>query len=314
MAAILPRLREQQFGHLGYNDTAFVTPPTGIDPWLVQRLMDDINAVAQRIFAATVNFWATEGNGAFLPAPFTSVVADGAFVQGAKTITITGLTSAMHGCTCRLSGSNIFNQILQTGASTYALLYPHDGATTATGSITVYYDAIQLTTAAKIVRPVVCENFNELDPATSEAEMRAPAYLWQRHDGNRMGSYPLGSSQRDTGTPIKYFIESSKLYTGAQQPRMRVYPMPDQPLSITWRQITKFAPVAAWTDTRESVVPLDFHESIFIPLLMAKLTKLAQFQGDVTRTLEAAGEAEAMLRSISKPQVHKDNLIQPGRF
>lgn len=303
--SLITDIRYQQLGQLGETD------PTALSPWLLQKLLDDCNRVGQHLFLnGPAQWWAEEPRGESIAAPVT--VSSVTLTAGSKVVSAAGLTSSMHGCTVQCSGQNTQNRVFQTGASTYGLLMPHNGGTVSNGTMTVWNDCINLTDSSLvIIRPVMLAGLWELLPATNQGDLQSsPWRTFWSHEPQPRGGYPVSGYDRQAATPRQYLVDNSQLYDGGFVPQIRLNPMPDAQYQINWQQRRKFTKITAWTDTRTHIIPADYTESVYIPLVLERLVSLPQFQGSKDAVMADADDARTIMQALSDVQEERDIFVE----
>lgn len=276
-------------------------------------LLTKLNATCQKIYGLSPGSWWNEGPaGDLLLAPVT--LSSMTVTQGSRDFSGSGLTSRMNGCTVMVSGQAMQNRIFEVGSGTWKFLVPHEGSTVANATITVYHDCLNLTdTAITITRPVMMAGRWELLPVKTAAELQLPGYFISTHNSRPSGSgYPVSGWDRQAATPQFYYVDGAQLYGGSYVTQIRVNPMPDVQYPITWFQRDKFTRITSWSDTRTTIIPHDYHDSVLIPLLKASLMQLPGFQGSKDDAVEDAAEAMRMLAELSRPQELMDVYVEVG--
>lgn len=302
--SLVTTLRDQQLGALGETDI------DALSPWLARKLMDDINAVGQEVYAkGPAQWWREVEKGDTLLAPVT--LSSVTVTANSKALSAAGLTTRMHGATVQCSGQSTQNRIFQTGALTWEFLFPHTGTTAANATLTVYHDCLNLTDSVlRIIRPVLIRGVWELQPVESPADLQMAAwYRYPSHNDFLPRGYPVSGWDRQSATPTHYYVDSTQLYGGSYVPQIRVNPLPDAQYSLSWLQRDKFSKIESWNDTRTTIVPHEFNESVLIPLLLARLTRLGNFQGNVEETIRQATVATELLATLSEVQEQKDVVV-----
>ncbi len=293
-------------GLAGYDDPAKAPFNT------LQRVLSDVNAIGQRLLSSTPDsWWAIDDGAETLRAPVA--VSGLTLTAGAKTITGGAFETWMHGCSIQLSGEVHVNEIRRTGASTYELKIPFSGSNTASGAGTVYCDAINLArTAIAVQRPLFIPQRWELQPALNISDLRRMNNLRSHRTADRnLTQYPFLWLYMQINVPTAYLIEQSPQYTGEVLERIRVYPMPDSAYPLTWKQKITFTPVTSLADTRLSLCPHQYLDSVFLPLARRKFAGWPEFKGDRQLAMADAAEAEGILNKLAEKQPHREIFIDP---
>lgn len=305
--SLITTLRDDLLGLAGHEN------PQHAPKSVLERILSDINAVGQRLATdAPSDWWTMQDGGQRIYAP--TALTGLTLTQNSKVISGAGLQSWMHGCCVQLAGETPQNYLIQTGANSWQLLTPYDGASTGSGTGTVYHDAINLDeTSVTIERPMI-ENEWELTPLDDKAQLRwnyytSPPLGHYRGDHAAQSGYPMPAWNREVGTPASYLLEQNPAYDGRVTVRIRLHPLPDAIYKLTYRQRLTFTPVTSFADNRTQIVPHRYHDLIFLPLVRKKFSAHSSFTGNLQLTLNDAREAESKLEALCRPQRHKDNII-----
>lgn len=294
MPSLIESIRDQQFLALGEDISS-------IEAALLARLLNDLNAVGQALYTQGPGSWWGEGpQGDRLRAPtsLSSVTS----TDGSKTIACASFAAWMNGCTVNFNGE--WNRIFQTGASTWELLIPAN-VTTAAGSLIVYHDCLNLTDTSIALSRVILDGYGELANANNVADLEQTlcrSVSFGIPPAQYLPSWWWGGLDRQIDIPRQYAIDGTQLYGGSWVTQIRVNPLPDKSFAIHWTQREKFAKVTSWADTRTSIVPHDYHESVFLPLVLEKLLKHPSFEGDKDEIRTDAARAREIMETLSKPQ------------
>lgn len=291
--ALITDIRAQQFLQIGEEVAS-------IDAALLARLMNDINAVGQYLFTTGPGSWWQESpSGDRLKAPATLTVG-----TTANDRTVTGSFSAyMHGCTVRLAGE--WNRIFQTGASTWQLLVPAV-ATNAAASMVVYHDCLNLTDTSIVISDVLLDGYGHLQPANSVTDLEIPMWYGFTPSPTTQIQFGAWTVERQVDIPRQFAIDGTQLHGGSFVAQIRVNPLPNSAYAIKWTQREKFAKVTDWADTRTTIIPHEYTESVFIPLVLEKLLKHPAFEGDKDVIREEANLARDIMETLSRPQFRRD--------
>lgn len=284
--SLLTDIREQQFLQIGEDVDS-------IEARSLARLLNDINSTAQSLYssAGAGAFWGEGPQGNRLKAPATLTVG---LTVDSKTVT--GSFSAyMHGCSVQVGGE--WNRLFQTGASTWELLIPA-AATNAAALMIVYHDCLNLTDASIAISRLILDGYGELGVVNNLADLETPGW----------SSFTVGRPvlpwwrDREIDTPRQYAIDGTMLYGGSFIAQIRFNPVPDKAYAVHWTQREKFSKIASWADTRTTIIPHDYHESVFIPLVLEKLLKHPGFEGDKDAIEGEATLAREIMTTLSEPQ------------
>lgn len=304
--SIVTDSRDDVLSLIGIEDSTHAGTPT------LNRILVEINATLQQIFALGPDYWSKDDTGVAIRAPVS--LANLTLTEGSTIISGAQLATWMHGCTVQLSGESYQNRILLTGSGTYGLMIAWQGSTTSSGSGTVYHDAINLANTVTSVRgPVILDGEHEMVPLGSKRDIHGLGYEGSTDYGQRTSSsYPAIGSNRSTGTPNGYLIEPGQAYTGITTLRMRLDPLPDAAGTLRWEQRIAPTRVADWDDARTQLAPHGYHESVFLPILRYRFRGSPHFEGDTEALQQDYDTALSILASLSIKQEHKEMFINTG--
>ncbi len=296
--SLIGTLRARQLSQLGIDHVDIGTVPD-MPAAKLMALMNDINAVAQDLFLSGPGvFWGEgpKGNRLKAPAALSAVTS----TDGSNTVACASFAAYMHGCTVRFNGE--WNRLFQTGASTWELMVPAN-VTSASGTMTVYHDCLNLTDSSLMLSKVILDNYWELDPVNNLAELEIPFWnsLTVRITPPQVSFGPWGRD-RQIDTPRAYGIDGTQLYSGEFVTQIRVNPLPNAAYPIHWTQREKFTKVTAWSDARTVLIPHGYDESVFIPLVLERLVSRADFEGDKAAIVADADRARKVMTDLSNPQ------------
>lgn len=303
--SVVTDARDDLLGLIGIEDVSQANTPA------LTRILKDIRATQQEIYSLSPDFWSKDDAGEALRAP-TSLTGLG-LTNGSRVITGAGLATWMHGCTVRLDGESFDNQIVVTALNTYGLLVPFQGTTTASGTGTVYHDALNLANTITSVRPpVILEGEMELYPLSGKRDFQGfgAGGVSVYADGQPVRvSYPALSDRKEVDTPIGYLVEQNVQYTGVTTARLRFYPMPNAAYVLRFEVRTAPSPVTGLDDARTQLAPHGYEESIFMPLLRARFAGWVHFEGDKEQIAKDEATARQLLANLSRKQEHHDSYI-----
>lgn len=223
--------------------------------------------------------------------------------QYSKTIgSITTWAAWMQGCTVRLTGDDVDNQIL----SQTQLLRPYQGGTSASVSGTVYGDSILLPSSIKSIKdPVRLPTISPLMGTTSREHFLF--YIQPHQYGNRQQSPTIfyNLTNKSVGQPAIWLAENAiDIAVAATVKYVRFNPMPNQAYSVTMNAKLK-APVftaadiyagTAYAVDPNKAIPMDYHTAIFIPFALQRFTAHPSFDNKaITEIARQYKKAQGML-------------------
>lgn len=256
--------------YISSDDDTGETTLAGLTDSQKRRIASDLTRALKFIYNRAPHLF-KEPQTAVVYAPQTGTISA---TNGSTTVTApTGFTMPINGNTIVLSGHDIFNEIYQTAANTYRLVYPYIG-TTGTVSATMWHDAIVLPTAFRVHEPVVLDDYLELTPLSNREEfLRYNAWTW--HDYGMFVNFQ--PRRRDSGQPAAYWVEERALPSGLTRAKfLRMTPMPSTSFAFRCEgtQMPPEVTVAAFgTDTnvdatRTFAMPGDHEETILRPIFL----------------------------------------------
>lgn len=268
-----------------------------------------INGALQELFGSK-SPWTRRGTEGFLlyaPSIVTATVT-----EGSKTIAFGGSWDARFaGCTIRINGASCDNQVIaETSGGTATMVLPHDG-TSGSQSVTVYHDCLALpSTVAEVLRPVTIKGGPFLSPVPSRASLRVMRSSEEDYGFDKLVPNPLNvevAMQEVVGIPQLYCVEQHQSDTWAvPSNRLVVFPAPSAQTLVTAR-VRYAAPIYATTDTSKEVpIPLEYVDSILIPVAEQHLTRCEFFRNEAAKPAIAAAYQEAIrqLQSLSPQTSH----------
>ena len=208
---------------------------------------------------------------------------------------IVGYSSWMKGCTIRLP-DGLDNEV----ESSTSLVRPYMGANQVLAPGTVYADAIAIGTGFfNVMEPVKIPTVVQLEHASSLEEFR----FWvnpHRHGNRSHASYDT-TVNKTVGQPAVWFAEGR--YNPAEAfitTYLRVNPMPAQAYEIDFR-VKRKPPIISAADIGDhlsepaTVLPVDLHESVLLPLTLQRFTAHPSFNSEKAREEIARQVAVAKL-------------------
>lgn len=262
-----------------------------------------INAAIQEIYEALVALSEKRLTPTIYPPATIAFTA----TQYSTTISgVTGYQSWMKGCTVQLSANDpVDNEI----TSATELFRPYLGVSGPVSG-TVYCDAILLPANVKnVMEPVELPNVRRMTVASSREDFR----FWNmsRHD-DRPAIYNEGAyltTNKTVGDPRVYIVEPLSDSTSQALPLyLRLNPMPMRAMFASFRARIK-PPVFTVADIGSvgseplTVIPVDWHESILLPLALKRFTRHPSFDNEARNEIaDQAKEARLLLASY-RPQI-----------
>lgn len=298
-----------------YNDAfsliGIEDPATHADPAELRRVTSDFNKALQKIFALGPRIWSEAPAGTTLRAPES--LTGLTFTDGATTLSGVSLAARMHNCTIVVGDDAQQNRVVETGSGTYSLLFPYAGTSAvASGTATVYYDAINLAAnAVEILPPIQLVGYGQLWPLTAQVELYEPGSYSTDHGRTSGWAVPWAdrNGQREINQPREYLVESNRKYTGEITACIRINPLPNILYRLRWQQRFAAPRITGIADTTTNLIPHDYIESILMPIVRKNFSTWPNFTGRKEGLDEDMADALAILDRISKPQQHVETLV-----
>ncbi|MEI6674456.1 MAG: hypothetical protein WCO57_04680 [Verrucomicrobiota bacterium] len=213
-----------------------------------------INGALQEMFTGSAPWVRQDIRGVILHAPAAAVSIDVVNGSTAAVISVGTWQAWFAGCAIAIDGSAVVNQIRNDTRATILLKFPHDG-TTGTKTATVYQTSVEVATDMMIVTGPVIANGVELNPIPADQDTYDPS-----------NPYPL------TGRLSEYRIDSwSPSDTAGPRSRIVLHPAPDATGFITYKGKIGPPAITSLASTATLPVPLQFIESLLLPLALKRL-------------------------------------------
>ncbi len=282
-----------------------------------------LNGALQVMAAASPLFVSKQPRSAWFRAP-ASVSVTG-LSTGGQTATCAAWPSWAAGCLLDLPGDSTANRIVSINGNTASLQYPYMGGQ-ADGQATARADSVDLDSdIIKVMDPVMDRNGFPLRPATGRFNLTQPVYA-DRDDFGRLRRAPV------EGAENAYFIETVAIPgLGYTRHRMMLRHAAETDYIVGFNAKCSlgtielsdiYGPAPAYADPgRELPVPVDFAETIFLPIathrfLSAPIVQNWDVPGlrnaDAAKRVEQQAEQAMALLEQMRPQARKRVAIFPG--
>jgi hypothetical protein len=231
---------------------------------------------------------------------------------GSKVIAFTSWQPWFAGCTCRVGGASVDNEI----ASETSLILPHDGPT-GTTTVTIYHDSIDLgVTIAGVLKPVKIAGGTPLTPVSSPSQLTPYRDSDQDYGIHHHITDPIYrelDKGEYLGTPRLYTVDTyiPDAYTSPTF-RLRISPAPDKQMLLQAR-VKYRAPILTEDSFFENLpCPLDYVESILLPIALQHLTASQFFRNDAGKAEIARQYTRALqLAKSAAPQSASALFMRP---
>lgn len=254
-------------------------------PGRTEEVIRYVNAALQELYGEGKP-WMRKGSEGFLLYAPTTVT--GTVSVGAKTLALGGSWQDwMAGCTIRINGASIDNQILGEDPDTAGqalLLFPHDG-TTGSASVTVYHNSLTLPdNVLAVLRGVKVVGGTPLTAVASPTRLAPNRTNEQDYNFDKLVPNPLTyevPAAECLGVPQLYCIDSYVPDTTSSPVfRMRVAPAPSAQTILESRVTYKAPQVDEGHLDTNLPVPHDYVQAIFLPIVSQLLTASPFFRND----------------------------------
>jgi hypothetical protein len=270
-------------------------------PGRTEEVLNAMNGALQEIFGQASPWLRIEERGSVLNAPATIPVTMTAG-STAATIASGDWQAWFAGCTIVIAGSDVENRILND-SSPAALKFAWGGASGAT-SATVWQDSVTVAAdVMEVVEPVRVNRCRIPPIAYGNAAM-------VRSDDDfgflRTRTMPGASVAQNAATPLTYAVETWSPSDGLA-PATRIRLLPAAAATGTLDYKAKLAPPALGSITSTGLLPLplQFVQSIFLPVARQRLTACPFFQ-DTGRGEEIGRAYKAALSLLTSLNPRKN--------
>lgn len=285
-----------------FQDACGLSAITDADSGQQQTMLDALNSAIQTIASfAPLSWYGTEEFGGYLRAP-QSISLTG-LAAGTKTVVWAdvGSNTWAYGCALRIGGDSTINRLRRTSTG-YELLLPFTGSGT-TASTTLYNDVIEmpsdflklkgdLTLIGVCSIPVVATN-DQLGPNKEDG---SPQFIGQPTLARLVSRYNSGK---------------------ARVPHLKFNALPSTSMRVACEYHSRPADVAAWSDERYDLTPVQYVQSILIPISLAKLAELSTIVSESRLPSLQAGaqSAFALLDSVADAENgNSRGIISTGQW
>jgi hypothetical protein len=281
------------------------------------RILQAINAAMQDVYTSGPEFVRETRVALRFAQPQT--VTFGA-TQGSTATTGTPFAASMVGCTIRINGEDVDNEIV----SPTSVLVPILQGSSSNFSGTVYFDSAQLPpNVIKVSGNVFIDDTpRELKPfqfKENQLWKQYPIWMWDPYCTNR-ASLIVRSRP---AYPVGYWVEPMQANSPASlfSLRLRIWPVPEQPHVVKLIAETS-APQLVLTDleigspTPANILPIPggLHETVLLPLARFRLSSYPHFLPTKRELVIAEGQtALDNLRKI-RPQQQSGATLRPPYF
>jgi hypothetical protein len=314
--------------------------PDERDVWLAtapayrtEAVLEAINGAMQEIHSIGPFWFARVSRGYTIeePVDLTGITIN----EGDTTFALTvanGYAAWMKGCTIRLAGEQMDNEILDWASDVLTLVNPYTGSDTVAETATVWCDAIDLESdVIEVARPVQLVDIRELSPVPGLSSIRSHSTYNYLHTWGDYGYFPNQSTTRyrkESGLPYVYYIDGFYDSDAVPIQRVRVAPMPNEKNALRLRlklAPPSFAGTDIWANypTAEASTPADpgtlipapnnFIESLVLPVAKMRMTASPFFRNkDAIPEIKRQYEAALLLMRKNSPQADPGIRSRPA--
>lgn len=265
------------------------------------RILDDLNAELQVIFASLPEWWSKETIGVSITAPTSRAAM--VMTNGSRTFSGGSIHDWMFGNTIVVSGDTRQNEIID--ATT--LRHPYLG-TSGTQTAIVYFDAVKAPGGYNVMRilpPVkMLGDHPDLVPMSGRAAIFAHGAVQSAYGD---------SKAREIARPDGYIVEKF-LHAGygSIRPMLRLNKLPDAQYGVVFEAMVGPEAITDLTSTTAIPMPAGYGESILLPKVRYRFSSFKHWQGDAKRVQAEAEKADLVLGSLKDPKGHVDNRVNMG--
>lgn len=288
-------------------------------PGRIEGAVDAVNGALQEVFGKGPLHPARRSFGVLIKAPATVPLALSPDSWIAE-ISQSDWKQWMLGCTCRIAGQDVDNEILDYSPATgeVTLLYPYAGDVKGSQNTMIWHDSISLDPIAGEIHYASLPGERELYPATSTHDLRDVRSRPEKDYGlsGRSRIYRRREATTSlTGTPSSYFVDSFYRSSEAPERRFKIFPIPEREYTLEYRARVlppRFVIADVYAET-----PLPIHnnwiESIFNPVAAQRFQAFSWFRNDsatdeIARQYSVASE----LLKTGNPQANLPIRLRPG--
>ena len=241
------------------------------------RILDDLNAELQVIFASLPEWWSKETIGVSITAPTCRAAM--VMTNGSRTFSGGSIHDWMFGNTIVVSGDTRQNEIID--ATT--LRHPYLG-TSGTQTAIVYFDAVKAPGGYNVMRilpPVkMLGDHPDLVPLSGRAAR---------------ASCSAGLSPSGAGYIVEKFLHAGY---GSIRPMLRLNKLPDAQYGVVFEAMVGPEAITDLTSTTAIPMPAGYGESILLPKVRYRFSSFKHWQGDAKRVQAEAEKADLVLGSL----------------
>jgi hypothetical protein len=265
-------------------DACGLSAITDADAGQQQTALDALNSAVQDISTNAPSSWhRDEEFGAYIRAPQTISLTG--LSQGAKTVTWAGIGSNTwaNGCAIIIGGDPVINRIQRT-ASGYQLLHPYIGSSS-TANATLYNDIVAA--PADFLRfkgDLALIGYNRIPIVSNE---------------NQLGNNQQDGSPQFIGQPTLARLISRYNSDLGRAPHLKFNALPSIAMRISASYFARPMDVASWSVERYDLVPMDYVESVLIPITLQKLSEISSMVSE-SRLQGIAAAAESARLILEK--------------
>jgi len=285
-----------------FQDACGLSAITDADSGQQQTMLDALNAATQQIAAfAPLSWYGAEEYADYIRAP-QSITLTG-LTTGSRAMTWAAISSNAwsNGCALMLAGDSAINRLKRT-ADSYELHLPYMGASSS-DTATIYQDVIEMP-----------ENFLKLK---GDVVMIGDNVIHVVATNDQMGSGKEMGSPQFVGAPTLAKLISRYNRSKARVPFLKLNSLPTAASRIAFEYHLRPLDVAAWTDERYDLVPIQYVQSVLIPIALSKLAELSSIVSESRIPMIQAGGTTAfqILDSIADAENgNSRGIISTGQW
>lgn len=243
-----------------FQDACGLSSITDADSGQQQTMLDALNASIQSIATfAPLSWHGTDEYSAYVRAPISISITG--LSTGSKDMTWADISTNAwaNGCALIIGGDSAINRI-QRNASTYSLLLPYIGASSSAQAV-IYNDVIEMP-----------DNFLKFK---GDLVTIGDRQIHVVPTNDTLGPNKESGSPQFMGSPTLARLVSRYNSSKARVPFLKFNALPSTAQRISFEYHLRPLDVGTWSDERYDLVPMNFVQSVLIPVALSKLAELS---------------------------------------
>ncbi len=269
-----------------FQDACGLSDIADADSGQQQTMLNALNAAIQQISSfAPLSWYGADEYADYIRAP--QVITLTGLTTGSRAVTWASISSNAwsNGCALMLAGDSAINRLKRT-ADSYELHLPYIGSSSSV-SATIYQDVIEMP-----------ENFLKLK---GDVVMIGNNVIQVVATSDQMGSGKENGSPQFVGAPTLARLISRYNRSKARVPFLKLNSLPTSASRIAFEYHLRPLDVSSWSDERYDLVPVQFVESVLLPIALVKLSEFSTLVSEsrLAKIQSGATTAFSILDSIA---------------